>query len=83
MNPKKSCACTCCSNRVTANERRPVTGKCVRLFVATRLFPTYLPTDCYICNKYRLMYNKWKLLAEWRGLRPMGRKKYVRTKQVG
>jgi len=66
MNSKKSCVCVSCDDRVTAKERRPVVGKCVRLFFATRLFPTYLPSDGYICNKCRLMYSKWKLLPEFR-----------------
>lgn len=63
MNSKKSCLC--CGGRLTANNRRPVTGKSVRLFVVTRLFPLELPNNGYICNKCRSMYNKWKVLPEF------------------
>ena len=65
MNSKKSCICICCGDRVAANERRPVVGTCIRLFVAARLFPAYLPSDGYICNKCRSMYKKWKVLPEF------------------
>lgn len=66
MNSKKSCVCACCGNRVSLSERRPLNGNCIRLFVATRLFPTCLSTDGFICNKCRLMYNKWRYLPEFR-----------------
>jgi hypothetical protein len=42
-----------------------VAAKTVRIFVATRLFPSYLPDDGYICSKCRLMYNKWKAVPEF------------------
>ena len=66
MNSNKGYVCIGCGSRVAANERRPVAGKCIRLFVATRLFPTYLPTDVYFCTKCRSMFNKWKALPEFR-----------------
>ena len=53
----------CC--RLTQNGRCPVTDKCLRLFVATRVFPSYLPNDGYICAKCCSMYNKWKTLPEF------------------
>ena len=65
MNSTKNSICICCGNRVTANERRPIADRRIRLFVATRLFPAYLPTDGYICNKCRSMYKKWKILPEF------------------
>ncbi len=65
MNSKEYYACVCCSCRLITNGRRPVTAKSMHLFVATRLFPSHLPNDGYICNKYRLMYIKWKALAEF------------------
>ncbi len=45
MNSKKLCVCTCCGDRLNASSRRPLNGKCLRLFVATRVFPTSLSTD--------------------------------------
>ena len=57
--------CLCCDDRITRNERRPVNGKSIRLFVATRVFLTCLPIDGFICNKCRLMYNKWRCLPEF------------------
>ena len=71
MNWKKSCVCVCCSCRLTQNGRRPVTDKCLRLFVATRVFPSYLPNDGHICIKCRSMYNKWKALPEFHDILTM------------
>ena len=65
MNSTKSSICICSGNRVTANERRPLNDRCIQLFFATRLFPAYLSTDGYICNKCRSMYKKWKVLLEF------------------
>ncbi|CAF4519829.1 unnamed protein product [Rotaria sp. Silwood2] len=65
MNSNKYYTCACCAGRVTASSRRPLIGKCIRLFVATRLFPTSLSTDGYICTKCRIMYNKWMALPEF------------------
>jgi hypothetical protein len=42
-----------------------VAAKSAQLFVATRLFPSYLLDDGYICSKCRLMYNKWKAMPEF------------------
>ena len=65
MNAKKSLVCVCCGCHLSSNLRRPVKDKCLRLFVATRLFPSDLPNDGHICNKCRSMYNKWKSLPEF------------------
>ncbi|CAF3181256.1 unnamed protein product [Rotaria socialis] len=65
MNSKKFCACACCGDRLTASCRRSLKGKCIRLFVAARLFPTSLPTDGYICTKCRFMFNQWTALPEF------------------
>ena len=56
--------CVCCAGCVTAGGRRPVIGKCIRLFVATRLFPMSLAMDAFICTKCRIMYSKWMALPE-------------------
>ena len=63
MDSKKSCVC--CGNRLTANNRCPVTDKGIRCFVGTRLFPSHLPNNGHICSKYRSMYDKWKVLPEF------------------
>ena len=65
MESKKYYVCVCCNVRLTANSRRPVKGRSIRLFVATRLFPNLLSTDAYICTKCRLMYNKWIAVPEF------------------
>ena len=65
MNSKKFYVCVCCAGRVTTGERRPLIGKCIRLFVAIRLFPMSLATDAFICTKCRIMYNKWMALPEF------------------
>ncbi|CAF4723590.1 unnamed protein product [Rotaria sp. Silwood2] len=65
MNSKKYYVCLCCGCLLTPNGRRPVTDKFVQLFVATRIFPSYLPNDCHICMKCRSMCNKWKALPEF------------------
>ena len=64
----KSCICACCGDRLNARSRRPLIGKRIRFFVATRVFPTSLSTDEYICNKCRAMYSKWTALPEFHDL---------------
>jgi hypothetical protein len=68
MDSTKYCGCVCCGCRLTLNGRRPVADKSVRLFVATRLFPSHLPNNGHICGKCRAMYNKWKALPEFRDI---------------
>lgn len=58
-------ACVCCGCRITKADRRPVMAKSMQLFVATRMFPSRLANDSYICNKCRMMYIKWKMLPEF------------------
>ena len=65
MNSKKFYVCVCCAGHATAGGRRPLIGKCIRLFVATRLFPMSLTTDAFICTKCRIMYSKWMALPEF------------------
>ncbi|CAF3440823.1 unnamed protein product [Rotaria socialis] len=65
LNSKKFCACTCCGDRLTASCRRSLKEKCIRLFVAARLYPTSLPTDGYICTKRRFMFSQWTVLPEF------------------
>ena len=65
MNSKKFYACACCGGRLTSSSRRPLIGKCIRLFVTTRLFPMALLSDIHICTKCRLMDNRWINLSKF------------------
>ena len=71
MNSKKSCVCACCGCRLTQNGRRPVTDKCLRLFVTTSVIPSYLPNDGHTCSKCPAIYNKSKALPKFHDMLTM------------
>ena len=65
MNSNKSCVCLCCGCRLIQNGPRRVTDKYLCLFIATRVFPSYLPNDGHACTKCRSIHNKWKVLPKF------------------
>jgi hypothetical protein len=64
MDAKKDRSCACCGNRVGLSGRRSLNHRCLRLFVAARVYPSLNPIDGFICSKCRSMYNRWKSLPE-------------------